>query len=99
MWIEDVNDISKTENKHLGLSMKTRGYSPRIVSLCDNLNLKCLEFWKDIYYYFFGKEYDTNSIQSHLNYTVSELRHEKKNVNREKLDVHLREQCLHFAKT
>lgn len=97
MWSEDVSDISRTENKHLGLTMKAKGYSPKIIKLCNKFNAKCLEFWQDIYYYFYGKEFD--ALASHLNYNVgAEGGLERKYMDREKLEAHLREQCFQFSK-
>lgn len=96
MWSEEATDISRTENKHLGLSMKTKGYSPKIVILSNKLNEKCLEFWRDIYYYFYGKEYDVN--MNHLSYVIDGSALERKYMDKEKLEGHLKEQCLLFSK-
>lgn len=76
--------------------MKTKGYSPKIVTLCKKLNEKYLEFWKDIFYYFLGKEYETNC--THLNYNIAEMNGTNRQSDRETLEIHLRTECLQFSK-
>ncbi|XP_015836994.1 conserved oligomeric Golgi complex subunit 1 isoform X2 [Tribolium castaneum] len=84
-WVEDPTDVSRIENKHTGLSMKTLGYSQNVVNLCEKLDGKYLELLIDVSQYLYGKEFtDDVIIYPHLKSD------RKKFVDREELENHLR---------
>ncbi|RZC38420.1 conserved oligomeric Golgi complex subunit 1, partial [Asbolus verrucosus] len=87
-WVEDSADISRIENKHTGLSMKTLGYSQNIVNLCEKLNGKYKELLLDVSQYLYGREFDDslNSIAIALIHPKTK----KKFIDKEELESHLR---------
>lgn len=88
-WTEDSNDVSRTENKHLGLAMKTKGFSPMIVKLCEKLDAKYLEFLQDLSFYLYGKEFDSKN----LDLLILNMKNVKKFVDKDKLEQHLIQEC------
>ncbi|GJQ76325.1 hypothetical protein Trydic_g2048 [Trypoxylus dichotomus] len=91
-WHEDADDVSKIENVHTGLSMKTKGYSNNIIKLCDRTDVKYLDILNDISYYLYGKEYSNSQSTVILNYTVHKM--DKKSSDHEKLQNHLTMECI-----
>lgn len=69
VWKEEELDVSRNEDKHIGLSMKTRGYSQKIAQLCTNFDNIYLDLLEDLSLYLYGKEYiklnDTKFTESH----------------------------------
>ncbi|KAB0795663.1 hypothetical protein PPYR_09724 [Photinus pyralis] len=57
IWKDEESDVSRNEDKHIGLSMKTRGYSQKIVQLCSNFDNIYLDLLEDLSLYLYGKEY------------------------------------------
>lgn len=76
--------------------MKTKGYSPTIVSLCEKFDADFLEFLQDISYYLFGREYKADTPL--MSYRINEARPDKKPVDRERLEKHLKEECVQCSK-
>lgn len=76
--------------------MKTKGYSPTIVLLCEKFDADYLEFLQDISYYLFGKEFKADTPL--MSYRINESRPDKKPVDREKLEKRLKEQCVLSSK-
>ncbi|XP_022908851.2 conserved oligomeric Golgi complex subunit 1 isoform X1 [Onthophagus taurus] len=95
-WNEDADDISKIENVHTGLSMKTSGYSPNIIKLCEKADLKYLDILKDLSLYLFGKEYN-NSLFT-LNFSLKSSKADRKFADKSKLEIHLTQECLNNTK-
>ncbi|CAH0551337.1 unnamed protein product [Brassicogethes aeneus] len=91
-WSNDIQDVSKNENKHIGLSMKTKGFSTNIINLCEKLDLKYFELLQDVFQYFFGVEFNTNCNISVPN--VKDFKFKKKFIDRDELINHLRMECL-----
>ncbi|XP_044263815.1 conserved oligomeric Golgi complex subunit 1 isoform X2 [Tribolium madens] len=83
-WVEDPTDVSRTENKHTGLSMKTLGYSQNVVNLCEKLDEKYFELLVDVSQYLYGKDL-TDDVT-----IFPQLKNKKKFVDREELENHLR---------
>lgn len=92
IWKEDQGDISQFENKHLGLSMKTKGYSPSVVRLCEDFDKKFRELLEDISVYIYGIEFDKNRDFS-LGFAFKDPKNNRKFVDREKLEEHLKSEC------
>nr|XP_023021072.1 conserved oligomeric Golgi complex subunit 1 isoform X1 [Leptinotarsa decemlineata] len=90
MWTEDANDISKTENSHVGLSMKTKGYSPNIVELCSTLDKKYLELLEDVSQYLYGKEFNLEMIFPTV---LNDYKFKRKSVDKVQLENHLQSEC------
>ncbi|KRT83470.1 hypothetical protein AMK59_4619, partial [Oryctes borbonicus] len=91
-WHEDADDVSKVENIHRGLSMKTKGYSGNIIKLCGRIDVRYLNILNDISYYLYGKEYDTPHFTLALNPIV--YKKDKKSYDHEKLQNHLTMECI-----
>ncbi|KAJ3639005.1 hypothetical protein MTP99_002332 [Tenebrio molitor] len=83
-WVEDSSDVSRIENKHIGLSMKTRGYSQNIVKLCEKLDGKYLDLLLDVSQYLYGKEFADDVIM------LTHMKDKKKFIDKEELENHLR---------
>ncbi|KAJ3648533.1 hypothetical protein Zmor_020329 [Zophobas morio] len=83
-WVEETGDVSRTENTHIGLSMKTLGFSQNIVTLCSKLDGKYLELLVDVSQYLYGREYEDDII------ILTHLKNRRKFIDREELESHLR---------
>lgn len=88
-WSEESTDVSRLENEHSGLSMKTKGYAPLVIKLCRHMDNKHLEFLKDTSFYFYGREFDSDEFK-----TNPKQKEEKKFTDRDKLERHLRSECV-----
>lgn len=89
-WCEDINDVSRSENNHEGLKMKTRGFNGNIVSICKNFDGNFSEILADLSVYLYGNEV------TNVNFIVS-IESDKKFADRTELQLHLMKQCLDFA--
>ncbi|XP_049823467.1 conserved oligomeric Golgi complex subunit 1 isoform X2 [Aethina tumida] len=88
-WTDDIADVSKTENKHIGLSMKTKGFSPYVVSLCEKWDAKFFKLLEDTSQYIFGIE--CNDTDSHLQINaVRDYKFKKKFIDRDEIVNYLR---------
>ncbi|XP_056646572.1 conserved oligomeric Golgi complex subunit 1 isoform X1 [Diorhabda sublineata] len=87
-WSEDMDDISKIENAHLGLSMKTKGHSQNIVGLCKRFDKKYLELLEDASQYLYGKEYSTNFTM-----IVKDFKFKRKYMDKTDIEKHLQIEC------
>ncbi|KAK9679205.1 hypothetical protein QE152_g40204 [Popillia japonica] len=95
-WHEDTDDVSKMENVHTGLSMKTKGYSNNIIKLCNRADVKYLDILNDMSYYLYGKEYD--SSQSMSKFSQAMHKRDRKYSDHEKLQTHLTTECIKSSK-
>lgn len=91
IWKEDENDVSKHEDKHIGLSMKTKGYSSKILILCTDLDNMYLELLEDLSLYLYGKEY--KSVKD-IKLLESESNSCSKHVDRHELEEYLKLECV-----
>ncbi|CAG9837073.1 unnamed protein product [Diabrotica balteata] len=91
IWAEDMDDVSKNERTHLGLSMKARGYSQNIASLCSRLDKTYLELLEDASQYLYAKEYNDN-----INFTVvvKDFKFKRKFVDKNEIENHLQAECI-----
>ncbi|VEN51670.1 unnamed protein product [Callosobruchus maculatus] len=87
-WVEEPGDISRSENCHRGLSMKTRGYSENIIELCKRVDDKYLALLEDASQYLYGKEYNTD-----MNFNVKDFKFKRKFVDRNDIENHLSHEC------
>ncbi|CAH1981180.1 unnamed protein product [Acanthoscelides obtectus] len=87
-WVEEPGDISRSENCHRGLSMKTRGYSHNIIELCKKVDDKYLALLEDASQYLYGKEYNDG-----MNFIVKDFKFKRKFVDRDDIENHLRNEC------
>ncbi|KAF5273100.1 hypothetical protein FQA39_LY07590 [Lamprigera yunnana] len=85
VWKEEDTDVSRYEDKHIGLSMKTKGYSINILNLCTNLDNMYLELLEDLSLYLYEKEY-SGLEKDFTNSDVAFNKHMDKN----QLEEHLR---------
>ncbi|XP_018569113.1 conserved oligomeric Golgi complex subunit 1 [Anoplophora glabripennis] len=90
-WTEENSDVSKTENSHLGLTMKTKGYSRNIVELCNKMDGKYLELLEDVSQYLYGKEYSSD-----INFSIvfKDFKFKRKYVDKTEVEVHLRTESV-----
>lgn len=75
-----------------GLSMKTKGFSPTIVKLCDKIDEKVLAFLQDISFYLYGKEFDEESFE--VTNKLRSLYMESKFADRNVLESHIRQESV-----
>ncbi|KAG5894614.1 hypothetical protein JTB14_026145 [Gonioctena quinquepunctata] len=94
LWAQEPKDVSKTENSHLGLSMKTKGYSPNIVDLCSTLDKKYLELLEDVSHYLYGKQY---SSDIHFSVILKDYKFKRKTVDKIEMENHLQTECTKAA--
>ncbi|CAG9862952.1 unnamed protein product [Phyllotreta striolata] len=95
VWNEEIEDVSKFENSHLGLSMKTKGYSKNIVELCDKFDKKYLELLQDASQYLYGKDFNIN-----LNYAMvlKDFKFKRKFMDKTDVEKHLQLECSKTCK-
>nr|CAH7720903.1 unnamed protein product [Callosobruchus chinensis] len=87
-WVEEPGDISRSENCHRGLSMKTRGYSQNIIELCKKVDDKYLALLEDASQYLYGEEYSTG-----MDLNVKDFKFKRKFVDRNDIENHLSIEC------
>lgn len=75
----------------LGLSMKTKGYSPSIVKLCLDLDQKFLELINDLSLYLYGK--DSKQMTG-----ISIKENSRKYVDKKELENVLKDECSLVSK-
>ncbi|XP_066149869.1 conserved oligomeric Golgi complex subunit 1 [Euwallacea fornicatus] len=90
VWKEQSEDVSKSENCHTGLTMKSKGYSRSVVSLCDQLDQQFLALLKDVSQYLYGQEYN---LQTSIPYLITDYKFKRKFIDKEELENYLMSQC------
>ncbi|KAF2904284.1 hypothetical protein ILUMI_01887 [Ignelater luminosus] len=94
-WKEEEGDVSRTENKHLGLSMKTKGYSSNIVQLCAQLDRKYLELLEDVSLYLYGIEH--TNVRDDIKLPIIKEAYDKKFVDRNEVEEFLKSECSTYS--
>ncbi|CAG9764767.1 unnamed protein product [Ceutorhynchus assimilis] len=85
-WKEDSGDVSKFENDHTGLTMKTKGFSHSVVNLCEKLDQQFLALLEDVSQYLHGTEYNA---MSSIPYLLNDYKFKRKFIDKEELENHL----------
>lgn len=83
---------NNSNDDHRVLTMKTKGFSPVIVKLCEDIDAAYLELLKDVSLYLYGTEYQGKD--DFFDRISSQSNNKKKFVDREKLETHLKDECL-----
>ncbi|KAF5299103.1 hypothetical protein FQR65_LT09461 [Abscondita terminalis] len=94
IWKEEEGDVSRYEDKHIGLSMKTKGYSSKILNLCTNLDNMYLQLLEDLSLYLHGKEHA--SLQN-AKLLKSETNSHNKHVDKDELEKYLKLECVNHC--
>lgn len=89
-WKEDSQDVSKQENDHTGLTMKTKGFSEAVVNLCEKLDKQFLGLLEDVSQYLYGTEFNA---QPSIPYLMNDYKFKRKFIDKESLENHLMLQC------
>ncbi|XP_030754438.1 conserved oligomeric Golgi complex subunit 1 isoform X2 [Sitophilus oryzae] len=90
VWHDDSSDIGKIGDENRVLKMKTKGFSPEIINLCEKIDKMYLELLEDVSQYLYGVELkDLSSIP----YLINDFKFKRKYSDKEKLENHLRIEC------
>ncbi|XP_050296714.1 conserved oligomeric Golgi complex subunit 1 isoform X2 [Anthonomus grandis grandis] len=93
-WKENNEDVSKMEDNHIGLSMKTKGYSKLVVQLCEKLDKKYLGLLEDVSQYLYGTEY--TGIPS-FPFLIGDFKYKRKFIDKEQLENHLMTESTNYS--
>ncbi|KAJ8970817.1 hypothetical protein NQ317_007180 [Molorchus minor] len=90
VWHEENTDVSKVQNVHTGLSLKTSGYSQNIAGLCEKVDKRYLELLEDVSQYLYGQEY---SCDINFSVIIKDYKFKRKYIDKDELENHLRIEC------
>lgn len=70
--------------------MKTKGYSPNVISLCDKVDKKYYDLLTDVSQYLYGKEFEDKPC---VKQTTQDFKFKRKYQDKEDLENHITSEC------